>query len=91
VALPAVGDAPLPSAVPPCRRCGKPMEPGWVEGDGAPVGSAGTISWSPAGSGELEDLAPLPFWSWGASHRFPAIRCAACGIVEIDYKQPCSR
>ena len=57
MALPAVGDAPLPSAVPPCRRCGKPMEPGWVEGDGAPVGSAGTISWSGMVPGELEDLA----------------------------------
>ncbi|HYA57418.1 MAG TPA: PF20097 family protein [Thermoplasmata archaeon] len=82
-------EGPLPESPPTCRRCGKVMESGFVEGEGG-ISVPATILWVGSSDQEDEELAPLPFWRFSASPRFPAYRCEACGLLEVDYKREVS-
>lgn len=80
-------DEPLLPGTPNCRLCGKPMEQGFIQGE-ANNWAATSILWVRPSGTPGDELAPLPFWHWSISPRFPAFRCEACGLVEVDYKQP---
>jgi len=83
----------LPSEKDTCRRCGGPLEPGFVLGDaGNYNGIAATIRWEPMVPvlvpGETDEdtrLARLPFLRFQESPRFPALLCPACKVVEFQY------
>lgn len=77
---------PLRSAPPNCPRCGRPMEPGYVQGDSAGFQPA-SILWANQKTEEME-LAPLPFWRWSESPRLPPSRCGACRLILVDYGAP---
>ncbi|MGA8537542.1 MAG: hypothetical protein WB789_09155 [Thermoplasmata archaeon] len=73
-----------------CRKCGGPLSPGYVDA-GAPL-IPGTIFWhtgSAAADGPFstgQPLAPIPFVGLNRWHRFPALHCPACKLVEISYE-----
>ncbi len=84
-------DLPLPSdASSKCRACGTTMERGRVQPGTRNLTSA-TISWESAATGELTELAPLPFFGFDDRPTFPAFRCATCRRVEFVYPNPSSR
>ena len=73
-----------------CSPCGAVMQRGFVSGEAA--FAPATISWEPerppktdSWSDDSTELAPLPFWRFSSSPRFPANLCTNCKIVEIHY------
>jgi hypothetical protein len=85
---------PRPSALLPCRRCGKTMRPGWVVGRDPLNMTSSCIAWLPAGEKDYErywvdtnaeilwEFGPL---AWTKRSRFPAQRCTDCHLIEFDY------
>jgi len=62
------------------------METGWVEGE-ANEGPA-SVLWTSQKSGEDDELAPIPIWSWSDSPAFPGFRCGSCKVILINYGTP---
>ena len=60
------------------------MARGVVRGDARRYPAS--IAWIGAANDEVIDLKPIPLLS--DSPEFLGYRCATCGIVEIDYRQP---
>jgi len=81
----------LPSEADLCRKCGRPLQKGFIDGEGGWGGSA-TIHWSPVDSSGAPDqyavgleLAPAPLTRLGKSPTFPARLCPNCKLVEFEY------
>jgi hypothetical protein len=73
-----------------CRKCGGPLEPGFIRGD-AGFSVAASMCWEPVDPGSLPGdfptatrLAPLPLIRWQQSPRFPALLCPACRLIEFQ-------
>jgi hypothetical protein len=75
-----------------CRKCGGPLRGGYVEADG--MMAPATIYWYPEAVNEYaigEELAPLPFWRFSSSPRFPALLCPKCSLIEFSFSLESSK
>jgi len=77
-----------------CRKCGKPMDPGFVVGRDPGNLTSQCVAWLPAMSKSTERFYVNPdaeiLWQSGPfaftkRSRLPGFRCPDCKVVEFDY------
>lgn len=71
-----------------CRKCGQPMEPGFLAGKSTRLFAPGHIVWIDREFGGETSLTEGSAFGRPAGSRIAGFLCDDCGIIELDLRAP---